>query len=193
MSAAPPGPKPESGPPAGGVDAGYDRGMRLLEGGDFLAALPLLRTVMEAVPGNEQIVRTLLRLGRGAAQAALALPVQTPEAAELYECSLAGYLATGSTISGKADCDLLRAVCFNLGAYYHGRALYPQAIRHYQDALLLNPDHDDAPNNLAQVLIEDGQPLEALAMLTAAMQRHPKSAVLQHRKEQALKAAGRPQ
>jgi tetratricopeptide (TPR) repeat protein len=190
MNPASPGAKPESGPSADGLSVEYQRGVTLLEGDDFLAALPPLRAVMEAIPGNEQIVRTLVRLGRAAAHAAMKLPLKTAEAVELYECSLAAYLATGSTISDKVDCGLLRAVCFNLGAHYHGRALYSQAIQHYRDALLLDPDHDDAPNNLAQVLIDDGQPLEALAMLKTAMQRHPSSAVLQHRKEQALKAAG---
>lgn len=190
MNPAPPAAKPESGPAADGLSVDYQRGLTLLEGEDFLAALPPLRAVAEAIPGNEQVVRTLLRLGRGAAQAAMKLQLATVEAVALYECSLAAYLATGSTISDRVDCGLLRAVCFNLGAHYHGRALYPQAIRHYRDALLLDPTHEDAPNNLAQVLIDDGQPLEALAMLKSAMQRHPTSTVLQHRKEQALKATG---
>lgn len=195
MSSAASAPKNQNRSPeaksATDLNSEHDKAIRLLQAGDFLAALAPLQTVIAAIPGNEQIARSLVRLGRGAAQAALKLSPQDNEARELYECSLAAYLAIGGTITDRVDCGLLRAVCFNLGAHYHGHKLYQEAIRHYRDALVLGPEFDDTPNNLAQVLIEDGQPLEALAMLKTAMQRHPDSATLQHRKEQALKAASR--
>ena len=174
-----------------GLGSEYDKGIAHLEGGDFPAALIALRAVMDIVRGNEQIARALVRVGRGSAQAAMRLPLETAEARQLYECSLAAYLAIGGTITDPADCRLLRAVCFNLGSHCAGHKLNAEAIRYYRDAWLLSPDHEDTPNNLAQILIMDGQPLEALALLEEAMQLHPNSAVLRHRKGEALKAVGR--
>ena len=168
----------------------YAKAMALLETGDFAAALTALRGVMEDLPGNEQVGRALVRLGRGAAQAAMLRPVESEEARALYDCALAAYLAIGGTISDPADCGLLRAVCFNLGCYYDGRGLYAEAIRHYRDAWTLGPQHADTPNNLSRILIKAGQPREALALLKEAMQYHPNSATLLERKQQALLAAG---
>ena len=169
----------------------YEKAIALLDSGDFPAALQCLRGVMEALPGNEQVVRALVRLGRAAGQAAMHLPVATDEACQLYQCSLSAYLATGQTISDAIDCGLLRAVCFNLGSHFDGRELYAESIRHYRDAWMLGPEYEDTPNNLAQALIKHGQPLEALEILKEALERHPDSAVLKHRKTQALEAAGR--
>jgi len=171
------------------LSSDYDKGMALLEAGNFAAALPALQGVMEAVPGNEQVDRALVRLARSAAQAAMKLPLETDAARLLYECSLSAYLAIGRTIADPVDCSLLRAVCFNLGCHFGARRLYPEAIRHYRDAWTLGPQHEDTPNNLAQVLINDGQPLEALALLKEALSHHPNSAVLLHRRKQALEAA----
>lgn len=169
----------------------YSAGNALVEAGDFPAALQALRGVMETLPGNEQVGRALVRLGRAAAKAAMQHPLATAEARELYDCALSAYLATGRTITDPVDCGLLRAVCFNLGCHYEGRELFAEAIRHYRDAWTLGPDHEDTPNNLSQVLVKAGQPLEALALLKDALQRHPNSATLLHRKQQALQAAGR--
>jgi tetratricopeptide (TPR) repeat protein len=172
------------------IRAEHDRGMAYLESGDLGPALAALRTVITAIPGNEEVSRALRRLARSAGNGALGQSLDSVAAIELYKWSLEAYLAIGQTITDPVDTGLLRVVSFNLGAHYHRLGRFPEAIRHYQDAIILGPEHEDTPNNLAEVLTDAGRPLEALEVVEAALRYHPDSANLRYRKDKAREAAG---
>jgi tetratricopeptide (TPR) repeat protein len=172
-----------------GLQSDYDHGIALLDAGDFVAALAILQKVSKAIPGNEQILRALRRLGHEAAGAAMALPIASDEALDFYQAALAAYLAMGRTITDPHDRALLRAVCFNIGAHYHGHKRYDLAIQHYRDALLLGPEYSDTPTNLAGALTESGRAEEAIEILDAALRYHPEMPQLKYQMAMALEAA----
>jgi tetratricopeptide (TPR) repeat protein len=171
------------------LQAEHNKAMACLEKGDFAQALVSLKAVMGQVPGNEEIGRALRRLGRAAGKGALGMELDSEEALALYRCSLDAYLAMGETIVDPVDCNLLRVVCFNLGTYYHRLEQYPEAIRHYQDAFVLGPQHIDTPTNLAACLTSSGRALEAVEVVNAALKYNPTSADLLTRKKMAMDAA----
>jgi len=173
------------------LQSDYRSAMTSLDAGDFAAALAIMQRVSDSLPGNEQVMRALRRIGHAAAQAAMTQPPDSDEALDRYRWALAAYLAMGRTITDRQDCSLLRAVCFNLGAIYHRRKQYDLAVTHYRDALVLGPDHSDTPTNLADVLTEAGRALEAIEVVDAALLHHPDLPQLKHRRAMALSAAGR--
>jgi tetratricopeptide (TPR) repeat protein len=81
----------------------------------------------------------------------------------------------------------------NLANFFKQKGELERAVHHYREALALDPRLEEAPQNLADTLLDLGRPREAIAAYRQNLEQNPNDAVAHHNLAKLLRAQGEPE
>ena len=164
----------------------FQTAAKLHQSGDLDGAESILADLLEAIPGNPDILHFLsvVRLQSGRAESAVdglkeltELRPDWPEGFDLLGVALRQSNRLDAAIRQfRKAIDLnpdYAQAHFNLGNVYRDNRQFDEAARHFNKTILIDPDHLDARFNLGQMLFNQGNLSEATVAFENVIERNP--------------------